>query len=60
VPSAPPGDINGDEIVNLPDVTAFGNLIAAGNAPSLEEGDINGDGEVNMLDVQALAQMIVD
>jgi len=54
------GDINGDGIVNVADVTHLANLLAAGNAPPVAIGDINGDGVVDWADVQALAEMIVE
>jgi hypothetical protein len=54
-----PGDINGDGEINVVDVTALGNLIAAGTPPGLAVGDINDDGAVNELDMQALADLIV-
>jgi formylglycine-generating enzyme required for sulfatase activity len=46
------GDINGDFVINVEDVTALGNLITV--------GDINGDGAVTEADLQALAQRIAD
>ncbi len=54
------GDINGDGVVNVADVTTLANLIAAGSAPPVEAGDINGDGEVNWWDVAALAESIAN
>ncbi len=54
------GDIDGDGIINVADVTALANLVAGGNPPSNDVGDINSDGSVDELDVQALAESIVD
>ncbi len=61
IPTTSPevGDVTGDGLINVADVTALANLIAAGNAPPVEIGDINGDGIVNEADVQALAEWIV-
>ncbi|RHV90727.1 hypothetical protein DXA96_05640 [Lachnospiraceae bacterium OF09-33XD] len=54
-----PGDLNGDGVINVLDVTALANRIAASDTAGLEEvGDINGDGAVNVLDVTALANQI--
>ncbi len=55
-----PGDINGDGILNVADVTQLGQLVAGNTPPSLEIGDLNDDGEVDELDVQALAELIVN
>jgi hypothetical protein len=55
-----PGDINGDNVVNVADVTEFANLLGGGTPPSLEVGDVNDDGFVNDLDVEALANQIVN
>ena len=53
------GDLNGDGVINVLDVTALANQIAASDTAGLEEvGDINGDGTVNVLDVTALANQI--
>jgi hypothetical protein len=54
------GDINGDTIINVADVTALANLLAANTPPSLAVGDVNGDEVVNDADVAALASQIVD
>ncbi len=59
---APPmlGDVNGDEVVNVADVTALAELVRASNPPAPNVGDVNNDGEVDELDVEALAGMIVN
>ncbi len=54
------GDINGDGVVNVADVTEFGNLLRAGTPPPLVVGDIDNDGVVNDFDMSALASMIVN
>ncbi len=55
-----PGDINGDGLINVADVTELSNLIVAGDEIPVEVGDFNGDGVVNMDDVQALAELIAN
>jgi hypothetical protein len=54
------GDINNDGVINVADVTALANLLAASTPPSLAVGDVNDDGQVDDLDVEALALQIVD
>ncbi len=54
------GDINGDGVLNVADVTALANLIAAGTPPSLAVGDVNGDESVNEADVEELSALIVN
>jgi len=55
------GDINGDGVVNVADVTELANILATGGTlPPLEVGDINGDGVIDELDVQALAEAIAN
>ncbi len=54
------GDINGDGIINVADVTALASLVKNGPLPSLEIGDVNDDGAVDELDVAALALQIVN
>jgi hypothetical protein len=54
------GDVTGDGIVNVADVTALARAIADNNAPSVEVGDINGDTFVDEADVQALAEAIAN
>jgi len=54
------GDINGDGVVNVADVTALANALAEGLTPPEEVADINGDGVVDEADIQALADMIVN
>ncbi len=52
------GDVNGDGVVNLLDVTPFVQLISS--MGFLEEADINGDGVVNLLDVQPFVDVITN
>jgi hypothetical protein len=54
------GDLNGDGIRNVADVTVLAGLITAGNPPPIQIADIDGDGAVNMSDVAALAAMIAN
>jgi hypothetical protein len=54
------GDVTGDGVVNVADVTALANAIAGGSPPPAAVGDINGDTFVNEADVQALADAIAD
>lgn len=54
-----PGDVNGDGIVGIADVTALIDLILNGEGdPSLH--DVNGDGTVGIADVTALIDMILN
>ena len=59
IPEDKKGDINGDGVVNVSDVTALINkiLTLADYPDSL--CDINGDGEINVSDVTALINMIL-
>jgi hypothetical protein len=54
------GDINGDGVINVADVTELGILLSDGATVSLAVGDVNSDGVVNDLDVEALAASIVN
>jgi hypothetical protein len=60
VPPALLGDINGDEVLNVADVTQFGNLLAANTPPDPAVGDVNGDESVNEADVAELSALIVN
>ena len=51
------GDINGDGVLNVGDVTELVNQILSGNAPS--NCDINGDGTINVGDVTELVNLIL-
>lgn len=54
-----PGDINGDGIVNVSDVTALISKILGEAEYSDSVCDINGDGVVNVSDVTALVNLIL-
>jgi hypothetical protein len=54
------GDVNGDEVVNVADVTELAGLVKAATPPALNVGDVNNDGDVDELDVAALAALIVN
>ena len=51
------GDVNGDSVVDLLDVTPFVNTIADGTY--LVEADINLDGSVDLLDVQLFVNLLI-
>ena len=51
------GDVNGDGVVNLLDVTPFVEAITTGNF--VAEADINGDGVVNLLDVDPFVDLLI-
>jgi hypothetical protein len=59
-PPATLGDVNGDGVINVADVTELANLLAAGTPPSVAVGDVNNDGVVDELDTAALALDIVN
>ena len=52
-----PGDVNGDNEVNIADVNALLDMILTGRSDAV--GDVNGDNEVNIADVNALIDMIL-
>ena len=52
-----PGDVNGDNEVNIADVNAVIDMILTGNSDSA--GDVNSDGEVNIADVNAVIDLIL-
>ncbi len=61
--AAPPdilGDINGDGVLNVADITLLGNLLDAETPPPSSVGDVNGDSQVDEQDLSALANLIVD
>jgi len=53
-----PGDLNGDNIVNVLDAVALVNIILF-EPNSLPEADVNSDGEVNVIDVVVLVNLIL-
>ena len=52
-----PGDVNGDDIVNILDVIATVNIVLAGEYD--ESADINNDGGINVLDIVAVVNIIL-
>ncbi len=54
-----PGDVNGDENVNVSDVTSLVNMILGVIAKDEQAADINKDGKVNVSDVTALINIIL-
>ncbi len=55
------GDVNGDGLVNILDVTTLVDIILGvdDNGISDEDADVNGDGKVSILDVAILVDLIV-
>ena len=55
------GDVNGDNMVNITDVTSLVSLILSGNADSevKKKADVTGDGTVNVTDVTTLVSYIL-
>ena len=53
-----PGDVNGDNEVNIADVNALIDAILSGSTGS--KYDVNGDNEVNIADVNALIDIILN
>ena len=51
-----PGDVNGDGVVDLLDVTPFVAVLAGGDFN--EAADINGDGMVDLLDVGPFVDLL--
>ncbi|MDO4511351.1 MAG: phosphodiester glycosidase family protein [Bacteroidales bacterium] len=59
IPDVKKGDVNGDGVVNVSDVTALINKILGLSEYPDAVCDINADGEVNVSDVTALINMIL-
>ncbi len=58
-----PGDINGDESVNIQDIIILINFILGTDAPDSVEfnaADINGDGVLNIQDIILIVNLILD
>ena len=53
------GDVNGDDKVNVSDVTALINMIMGITTMDESVADVNGDGKVNVSDVTALINIIL-
>ena len=54
-----PGDVDGNDTVNVSDVTTLVNMILGVVAKDELVADINGDGKVNVSDVTALINIIL-
>ena len=57
-PSPPPplvGDVNGDDAIDLYDLTAIARSYAPGRPPSDPRADVNGDGQVDLFDLVLVA-----
>ena len=54
-----PGDVNGDERVNVSDVTTLVNMILGITEMNQLYADVNGDGRVNVSDLTALINIIL-
>jgi hypothetical protein len=59
IPPGMLGDINGDGILNVADVTELGRSLTEETPPDPAIGDVNQDGTVDELDMEALALLIV-
>lgn len=57
------GDINGDEVVNIADVTALMNYVLTNgdwfDQYQFDAADVNGDGEINLSDVTILVSWVL-
>lgn len=53
-----PGDIDGDGVLNVKDVTDLIDLLLSGNATNMA-ADVNGDGTINVADVTALIDKLL-
>ena len=57
-----PGDVNGDELINVIDIVALVSFILETDTPSDSEylaGDFNGDGNLNVLDIVDIIALIL-
>ncbi len=54
------GDINGDGIVNVADVTALIQIVLNNTPVDLDLADLNGDGNINVADVTTLIQIVLN
>ena len=54
------GDINGDGLVNVADVTALIQIVLNSTPADLLVADLSGDGQVNVADVTALIQLVLN
>ena len=56
---AVPGDVDGNDTVNVSDVTTLVNMILGTVTKDPERADIDGNGNVNVSDVTALVNIIL-
>ena len=56
-PSSMPGDLTGDEIVNILDIVQLANMILSGEYN--DNADLNSDGLVNILDIVQIVNIIL-
>ena len=56
---AGPGDVNGDGVVNISDVTSLINMLLSGGDSMPEYVDVSGDGKVSIGDVTTLINMLL-
>lgn len=54
------GDINGDNVVNIADVTSLIDLLVSSGSTGNPGADVNGDGAVNIADVTALIDYLLN
>lgn len=57
-----PGDVNGDNEVNVADINAVIDIILGGRADedTMRRADVNGDSEINIADVNAIIDLILN
>lgn len=60
IPTTGTGDVNGDGIVNVSDVTTLINMILGLIDKNEQTADVNGNGNVNVSDVTALINIILN
>ena len=53
------GDVNGDDTINISDVTALIDMILSDSTDGNKAADVNGDGIVNISDVTALIDSLL-
>ena len=54
------GDINGDGLVNVADVTALIQIVLNSTPVDHSVADLSGDGQVNVADVTTLIQLVLN
>ena len=55
-----PGDVNGDEVVNVLDVIQTVNMALGSQEPDYINADINDDGIINVLDIVSIVNIVLD